>query len=348
MEVRELDLSEWGTALPDSKGEVFHRPAALSVLETYSPGYDLRLYGGFKGDRAVGLLPLFVRELPLGGRIVSSPPPGRHVPHLGPVVMTASPKQSKRERVNSRFVGGVLDLLDLDARSLLYVLSSPEYEDPRPFVWKDQSVNVSFTYDLDVGEQSPDDVLKTFSKSRRREIRNGADLEVTVGRGDVDDVRRVYDQTRNRFSEQDEYFGLSWPFVRDLYEELGDHARVYVARDPDGEFLSGILSLYSGDAASFWLGGVRTDYDGVSMNTLLHWEIVRDVAEDPELDGITRYDMVGAGEYRLSKYKSKFNPTLRQYYVVSSGGAKMEMAKSAYAGLSNVQSRVPDAVGFLL
>lgn len=340
MDIRELDLAEWGERLPESGFEVFHVPEALSVLDRHSTTGDLRLYGGFKGDRVVGLAPLFV-ERKFGLTVVSSPPPSMHVPHLGPLVMPASPKQSKCERVNQRFTQSVLEEVGTGSRTLLFVLCSPEYRDPRPYHWADQTVNVSFTYSLEVGAASPEEVIRSFSRSRRREIRNAEDLPVTIDVGTVEDARHVFEQTQSRFSEQNEYFGLTWPFVRDLVSALEDRARVYVARAPDGEFLSGIVALYSNDTASFWLGGVKSTYDNVSMNTVLHWEIVRDIAEDPALDSVTSYDMVGAGEYRLSKYKSKFGPDLVPYYVVESGGSVMSVAKSAYAGLEYLRSRLP-------
>jgi hypothetical protein len=340
VEIAELDFSEWGRLLPNSGFEVFHTPEALAVLDEHATTGDLTLYGGFKGDQVVGLAPLFVEEKSVGARVVASPPPSMHVPHLGPIVMPTSPKQSKCERVNRRFTEGVLEAVGVDARTLLFVLCSPEYEDPRPYHWADQSVDVSFTFRLDVGESSPDELLKSFSRSRRREIRDARDLDVGVEVGTVEDARRIFEQTEARFSEQNEYFGLTWPFVRDLVTELDDRARVYVARGPDREFLSGIVSLYSNDTASFWLGGVRSTYDDVSMNTLLHWEILKDLAEDPALDSVTTYDMVGAGEERLSKYKAKFGPTLEPYYVVESGGVFMSLAKWTYSGVEFVRSRL--------
>lgn len=330
MDIRELTPAEWARALPDSGYEVFHRPEALTVIEEFAPGYELSLYGGYKGDQVVALLPLFIKNYPLGSKIITSPPPGMHIPHLGPILMPTSPKQRKAEQVNNQFTQAILEELDLNSRSLFYMICSPEYADPRPFTWADHEVNVSFTYNVNVDEQAPDDVIKMFSRSQRREIRKSKDLDVSVVIGDIDDAREVYDQTQDRFSEQNEYFGVSWPLVRTLYNNLDDHVRVYVARGPNEEPLSGIICLYSNDAASYWLGGVRFDYKNISLNTLLHWAIIRDIAEDPTLDSITKYDMVGAGEYRLSKYKSKFNPELRRYYVVDSGGTKMRFVKAAY------------------
>jgi len=330
MNVERISLSTWDDKLEGTDYRVFHQPDVLTVLEDHADGGELRLYGGFKGDHLVGLLPAFVKRSALGAKIVSSPPPGMHVPHLGPLVMPTSPKVRKCERVNQKFTEGVLEELGIDSRSLVFVVCSPEYADPRPYKWNDLAVDVSFTYDVPIGDRDPEEILRDFSKSRRREIREGEKLDLTVETGDIADAKRIYEQTQERFADQDEYFGLTWPFVRDVIEALDGRCRVYVARDPDGEFLTGIVVLYSSDAGSFWLGGVRTTCEGVSMNSLIHWAIIRDIAADPELDDINKYDMVGAGEYRLSRFKSKFAPDLRPYYVVNSGGMKMRAAESAY------------------
>jgi hypothetical protein len=50
MRVRQLELSEWESALPAGGFEVFHLPDALEVLERFSDG-DLKLFGGFKGEQ---------------------------------------------------------------------------------------------------------------------------------------------------------------------------------------------------------------------------------------------------------------------------------------------------------
>jgi hypothetical protein len=60
------------------------------------------------------------------------------------------------------------------------------------------------------------------------------------------------------------------------------------------------------------------------------------------------YDLVGAGELRLTKYKSKFNPALRRYYVVTSGGAKMAMAIQTYEALGSIKTKAPEAVASIL
>lgn len=340
MNVELLSRSEWEDGLPDAGVQVFHYPELLSVLEEYSGAGELVLFGGYKGDRLVGMLPVFIKKHPLGMRVITSPPPGMHVPHMGPVLMPASPKVRKQERLNQTFIDGVMEQIGIDSRSMMFVVCSPAYDDPRPYRWDGFNVDVSFTYHVPADVDQPDELLATFSKSRRREIRKGAESDVTIERGDLEDARRVYEQTQERFAEQNEYFGVTWPYVRDVVLALDERSRIYVARDPAGEFLSGIIVLYSNETGSFWLGGVRTTYDNVSMNSLLHWNIIKDIIEHETLDSVQRYDMVGAGESRLSQFKSKFAPELQPYYVIDSGGLKMRAAKTAYRLRERVRQRV--------
>ncbi|MXR19616.1 GNAT family N-acetyltransferase [Halobacterium bonnevillei] len=330
MEIRQLSLAEWGDALPDSGFEVFHTPAALSVLADHSNG-ELRLYGGFKGEQPVGLFPVVVQDRAVG-RATLSPPPGFAVPRLGPLVMPVSPKRRKREQVNGRFAERVLAELDVDASTTLFRTVCPtSYPDPRPFVWSDLSLDTSFTYHLDVDED-PDAMLSSFSKSLRREIRDGLDLDVTVAVDGEDAVRQVFEQTRARYEEQDRGFTLEWSYVSDLARALAadDRCRTYVVQTADGDFLSGMIVLYSNDAAYYWLGGARTVHEGTSVNSLLHWRVICDIADGDPRESVDTYDLMGANTERLCRYKSKFGADLAPYYALESSGPGMTAAKTAY------------------
>ena len=335
MRVERLDISDWSDALPSEGVELFHTPEALSVLADHATG-ELRLYGGFKGQQPIGLFPTIVQDRSIGTAVLS-PPPGFGVPRLGPIVMPTSPKQRKREKVNSSFTEEVLEEIGVDdSLTLFRTVCGAGYADPRPYAWSDMDVDTKFTYVLDLEDADPDEVMKSFSKSLRREIRDGADLDVEIRREGVDGARAIYEDTRVRYREQDEAFPLSWEYVRDLVEALEevDRSRVYVARTPEGEFLSGITVLYSDDAGYFWQGGTRATYENVSVNSLLHWRVIEDIIEDPPMDSVTSYDLMGANTERLCRYKSKFCADLVPYYVVESQGPGMDVAKRAYRMVS--------------
>ncbi|WP_259519788.1 GNAT family N-acetyltransferase [Halanaeroarchaeum sp. HSR-CO] len=336
MDIERVDLDAWEQALPADGFEVFHTPEALRVLADHATG-ELQLYVGYKGDRPVGMLPVVVRERL--GRAVVSPPPGMGIPRLGPLVMPASPKRRKRERVARRFTESVLDTLDASGSGTLVRIICPvSCTDPRPFSWEGLSVEPSFTYSLDTAGSDPDELLASFSKSLRREIRDAQELDVSVSVEGMEAARTIFERTRDRYREQDRSYSMEWPYVRDLLGELAevDRRRVYVARDEDGEFLTGVTALYSNEAAYYWQGGARATYENVNVNSLVHWTILTDILEDPPIESVTRYDLVGANTERLCRYKSKFGADLEPYYVAETSGAGMSLAKRAYGTLDSI------------
>ena len=347
MRVERLTLDEWADALPASGFEVFHTAPALSVLDDHAAG-DLTLLGGFNGNQAVALVPLFVRRGPFETAMISSPPPGFNIPHLGPIAMPQSPKRRKREKQNGEFTERIVETLDADdSRTLFRTVCAPTYGDPRPYRWAGFDVDTAFTYRLGIDE-APDALLKSFSKSLRREIRDGEDADIVVSQGDIDGAEAVYWHTAARYAEQGEEMGSNWGYVHDLLEALDgeNRYRVYTAETVAGRFLGGIIVLYSNDCAYYWLGGARAVHDGVSVNSLLHWHIIRDVAEgevgndgrtdDAPLDSVSQYDLVGANTERLCRYKAKFGADLRHYYTIESAGPQMTLAKKAYERVNRV------------
>ncbi len=329
MELRQLTLEEWDDALPSTGIEAFHTAAALSVLDDHTTS-DLHLVGGYKGDRPVALLPVFVRSMG-PGKLVTSPPPGMGVPRLGPILMPASPKQSKREKVFRSFADLVVEEFDLDSYTTLSKITcQPVFGDPRPYVWNDLSLQTKFTYLLDASNSDPEEIRNGASKSLRREIRDATALGIEIRREGADAARRVFEQTRDRYSEQGRSYPLTWPYVRDLYNALDGMARVYVARSESGEFLTGVTVCYSPDAAYFWQGGGRTVHEGVAVNSLIHWEVLNDIAADPPTETVTAYDLYGANTERLCRYKSKFGAKLVPYYSLETDGYRMAVAERLY------------------
>ena len=335
MRVEELGLEDWGELLPARGFDVFHTQEALDVIDRHSPG-DLRLFGGFKGERAVGLFPVHVGSK-AGGRLLTSPPLRFGIYRLGPILMPASPKQRKQESTNKEFVRGVLDSVDADrAFTVFRTVCSPRYGDTRPFTWSGFDVTPSYTYQLDLADATPDQLLQSFSRGLRYDIRSRDDVDVSIRRAGMDAAERTYRSIAVRYSEQNRRVPLQWGFVRDLLDALGeDRSRVYVAESADGKFLSGMIILYSNDTAYFWNGGVKTTQASVSPNSLLHWRIIEDILTDPALEAIDQYDLYTANDERLVAYKSGFGGTLTVYYTIESKNTLMTVAKRAYRTLSS-------------
>ncbi len=330
MRVEQITFEEWGTELPKSGFEVFHLPEALSVITEHLDA-ECRLYAAKKGQETVGLLPLFIEERRVG-RAVLSPPPGLSIPRLGPLLMPNSPKLRKREQLNQALIEGVLEDVGADSSTTLFrMLTSLDYTDPRPLSWNGLDLDPKFTYVVDTADASSlESLMKRFSKSLRNKMRRLPEMDVRIRDEGRTGAVRIHEDVAERYLEQDKTPPVNRRFVEDLVDSLDDRYRAYVARDDEGTYLGGILTLYSNDLAYFWQGGVRNSYDGISVNTLVHRQILDDIVTEPELESITGYDLVGANTERLCEYKAKFCGELSEYYVAESSGVGMTTAKTAY------------------
>ena len=330
MRIEELELSEWGDLLPNEGFSVFHTPEALRAIDKHTTD-EMRLLGGFKGQESVGLCPLFIREAP-GVRAVLSPPMGYGIQRLGPILMPTSPKQGKREKLNRTFTEKIIESVDSSSPFTLFRIScSTRYTDPRPYGWSGFNIKPAFTYRLDLRSTTPDEVLKSFSKSLRREIRNGDETDISIQTEETAGARRIYEATQSRYTDQGKGFPLSWEFMRDLLEALNDRAQVYTAQSDEEGFLGGIIVLYSNDTAYFWKGGARSSQQNISVNSLLHWRIITDIIDDHQSrESIGYYDLHTANTERIVRYKSKFGGELVPYYQIESTGLPMAISKKVY------------------
>jgi hypothetical protein len=323
----DADLDAWDDRLASSPdGTVFHQLPFLRVLAEHT-GATLHPLVGFKGQEPVGLFPVF--ELTKGPVSTAfSPPPSIGIPYLGPVLLNYEKlKQRKFERLNRRFVGGVLDWLD-DHVGPKYtrVVSGVGYADSRPFQWNEFDVSPRFTYEIDL-TLGRDGLLEALSSDARGSIRNGDEASYDISNGGRDAVDYVVGRINSRYDEGDGGLRLPESFVTDLIERLPDgQLRVYEAT-VDGRRVSGRLTLHYGDTVTLWQGSPKPDHDlDVAINDLINWRSMVDGIEA----GKTRCDFIGANTPRLCRYKSKYNPTTRNYYEMESGTQVMTAVSSLY------------------
>ncbi|ELZ23715.1 hypothetical protein C475_15628 [Halosimplex carlsbadense 2-9-1] len=307
----EGDIQAWNDRVSRSpQGTLFHLYESLELQATYA-GATLHPLVGFKGEEPVGVFPLFeASKGPIRGAF--SPPPDLRIPHLGPAMLNMGKlKQRKRDRRRQRFVEGCFDWVESEvAPRYGHIRTSGRYDDLRPFKWNDWSATPSYTYIVDLNGGA-EELLGRFSSDARSNVRNADEdrYEITVGGGEA--IESILEQVSNRYNSQGIAFDLPTEFAVDLYERLPDgHLKPYVCR-VDGEFVGGMLILDFDDTVSRWQGGVRTDLDvGLPVNDLLDWRVMQDAIEA----GRSAYDLVGAENQRINRYKAKFNPELESFY----------------------------------
>ncbi|ELZ97996.1 hypothetical protein C440_02073 [Haloferax mucosum ATCC BAA-1512] len=318
---------EWDRYVEQScQASLFHQYDALELQAKYSNA-KLHLLVGFKTEEPVGLFPLFeIRKGPI--KTAFSPPPNIGVPYLGPVMFDAGNiKRRKFERRRNRFIEGCTEWVNSEiGPNYTHVRVGDYYTDMRTFQWGGCDVSPKYTYNVDL-TRGEDDLLMSFSRSARRNVRDGAEIIPKIEEGNRDDIRTILTLVKDRYEEQDMQFDVPPQFVLDLYDSLPDgQVRPYVFRY-NGSFVSGIVVLQYGRTIYRWLGGVRPEHDfGVDINDLLDWRIMRDGMQR----GMARYDLVGANNRRLNQYKSKYNPDLVTFYQIEHGALPVRTVAHLY------------------
>lgn len=321
------DRDRWNRAVERSPGAtVLHRHEALSIMAEHSGTRAVPLMG-FDGDELVGLFPAFaLSKGPVTA--VFSPPPHLWVQKLGPAFVDADglePHEAERRR--HAFLDAAFEWLQAELRPrYVRVLTSDRSDDPRPFAWNGFDVTPEYTYVTDL-RPGADELLSRFSSDARRNVREaeGTDYEVVLGDGG--DVIDIMEQVIRRYEEQDVPFAVPPEFPRALHDRLPEGSiRPYVIR-VGGEFRGGLIAYDDGETVGRWYGGVKPGDDvDLSVNDLLDWHVMRDAIER----GRSFYDLIGAGDPRLNRYKAKFAPELRTFFRAERTSLPMEALMGAY------------------
>ena len=311
-----LERTPWATP--------FHRAEALHVFAAHS-GATLHKLVGYKGQEPVGAFPVFTLAR---GPVTAaySPPPGLSVHNLGPLPMNLDKlKRRKRDRRHRRFLDAALAWVD-ERTSPRYwnVRTVLEYDDARPFQWRDYDVTPRYTYVIDL-ETTPDELLGRFSSDLRRKVRREYDVTYEVTEEGPEAIDAIVESTRRRHEEQGESFPVTAAFVRQLADWLPDGTiRPYVCRI-DGEFVGGLIDVEDDTFAGAWIADGKTDAP-VPVNDLLEWQVCLDAIDR----GRRGFDLMGANHERIYSYKAKFAPDLVPYLSVKKRSAGVNVASKLY------------------
>lgn len=330
VEIERIDGSDneiWNRLVEQSPHTcLFHRHEALSVQAEHADTAVHPLVG-YVGEEPIGLFPLF--ELTRGPiRTAFSPPPELRVSYLGPALLNGDGlKQRKLERRQRQFIDGCFEWADSEFDPKYgHIRIHGCYDDLRPFLWNGCDVTPSYTYlvDLSLG---PEDLLMSFSRDARSNIQDGEEETFTIEEGGQTAISDIIEQVNNRYESQDIDYHVTPSFVKELAAGLPDGSVRPYALQVDGEFIGGLLALDDGDTVYRWQGGVRTDIDiDLPVNDLLDWHVM---TEAMERDRET-YDLVGADNPRINRYKAKFNPELVPFYTVERGSPVITSLAHAY------------------
>ena len=318
------DVDEWDSLVARSETTTpFHRYDALGAIADHTR-CELHPLVGYVGQEPAGLFPVFERTIgPVSAAF--SPPPDEKIPYLGPAMfVNPQMKRRKRERRHRRFVEAALDYVDdRIAPRFVNVRTAVGYDDPRPFLWNAFSPTPRYTYHVDL-TKGPDELLAEAGSDLRSNVRKTDDdaFEITTG-GRVG-MEQVLTNVRRRHEDQGVSYNVTPGLVRDLARVAPDAFTSYLCT-VDDSFVGGMIVASDDDTVYRWQSFAQFDAS-VPVQDLLDWHVVSEAIDD----GIETYDLVGANDQRLCKYKAKFAPDVETYYRLHRNGPMMEAIAKIY------------------
>jgi hypothetical protein len=307
-------------ASPD--GTVFHRWELLHIVERHS-GYRLLPYGVYRGNELMTLFPLFHRKDPFFSSVFA-PPPQTCVPYLGPLM--SGPSSRAKPSTRESYLHTAVREVDAEIRKLapnyVYLQLPPGHYDIRPYKWQDYREVTNFTYLIDISRPQ-EQILASFDQNARRFIRDAGGLGLEVRRSF--DTGTFCDVMRKRYAEMGLTFPLLSPgYLKDLLEAFPAEIQMYFLCRGDEIVSLIVVSLCQGRMI-YWIGNARTG-SNINGNEYLIWELIKKAKEE----GCTGFEIQGAGDQRLWKFKSKFNPQLEVCYALCQKDRRGHVAEWAY------------------
>ena len=325
----EIDLvrnaEEWNDFVQTSgNATIFHEWDWLRIAEEFSKS---KLYplAGYKGSEPVVIMPVFVRRSG-GFRLAFSPPPHLAIPYMGPLVLNDTTLKTSIIEYNYRYFVRAFDEFVSNEINADYtrITTPPGIIDVRPFKWRKYESEPFYSYIINL-KRSNDEIWMSLEKKLRQNVKKAGKLNFEIYRGGLKELMKVIDLVNSRYAEQNREPDVDPDYLKSIYGTFEDKVRVYVV-EYESEIVTGIVDLAYRKTASSWIGNPKVTVSGTYPNDLLNWHVIRDSLNE----GFEYYEIIGANTERLTEFKTRYNPGLNIYFMVTKAGVTARMAERFY------------------
>ena len=317
----EKDAREWNRIVENSPhGTIFHTWKWLKIAEKYSRA---KLYPliGFKNGTLIGILPLFHIKKAFF-HLLFSPPPNVDIPFLGPLVISAENRQNE---LYLEFVRAVHDFTyDKLNPDYLSTTLPPGQNDLRQYIRCGYLVDPRFNYVFDLCS-GKNELWQNLKKQTRKNI-NKAKEKLEVVEGNIKDIRLIFSQLEDRYKDQKRGFNSSLGYLEVVYSTFGRDILILKA-EMGGKYVAGLINIIYKDKVYSWIGNAKTNLPSTYPNDLLLWTSIEYGCDN----GLKTFYEIGAGNPRLVRFKSNFNPTLNVNFNLKKGSVLLNFIERAYA-----------------
>jgi hypothetical protein len=294
-------------------GTVFHTSKWLETICKYD-NFTLEMLGGYKGQKLVGIFPIFIKK----GKWINSafsPPPISLTPYGGPLFDIKNTNQDKRESLQFSFIHAVDRYLSGEKINHMNFITTFPFEDVRLFMWHRYAASPKYTYIANL-ITSKDTLWQTLGKNKRSKIRKGQENKsITIKSlspsGEfIDMFWDLWEKTHKRSN-------IKVPLIKKLLKDI-----IFMLYPDNLAILAGYyeseiaaINLYphsNNKRIHYWLGASDSNFWKYHVPDLLQWRGIQFAIEN----GFATMDLVGANVPSIAKFKVGFNPVVKVYYQI--------------------------------
>ena len=183
---------------------------------------------------------------------------------------------------------------------------------PRKKTKNFEEIQPRYVFRLDVAGKTEDEIFAAFHNKTRYNVRLSTRKGVTSEIGTREDLPRFH-EIMMETGLRDGFVIRSLEYFQKMYDALGDHIRLYVAKY-QGQIISATLAILYGNKVWYLYGASSNQFRNVMPNYLLQWDMIKwaieekcdiydfrgvsgDIDESNPLYGLYRFKKGFSGEF---------------------------------------------------
>jgi hypothetical protein len=311
VELSQSDLSQWDALVDDSShGTIFHKTGWLNACAR-SLKKKVKIFGCFQDGHLVGGTSLFLENKKFGFVPVASST--CTMTPFGGFVLSAplSAGVHKQETFSRKIIESLIREIKKEHFFSVRIQNSPDFLDIRPFIVNGWKSRVLYAYSVNLEDNLESHADLQVKKNIRKAEKNGITIE------SFSDISRYY----TLFSEMNARKDLKIPAPKDLFTEIYSFisnfncGEMVAAKTPENEMACAEIVVWDNKKAYRWAAASDARFLDSGAPSLLLFNILKRMQER----GVPKINLMGANTTQLSRFLSRFNPTLVPYYQIQSG-----------------------------
>jgi hypothetical protein len=264
-----------------------------------------------KGGKISAVMPYFLRKR-MGITLIKQP---KLTQTLGLIVnYPEGQKCYKKLSFEKKIIEEILSMLP--KFGYFSMAFNYRFENMLPFIWKDFSVRVQYTY---VVEKFGDEKL---TDNRRRRIKKAIKYGVSVF--ESDDIEKFYTLNKKTFERQQKKIPYDFIFVKKLYEACKKHQAVKLlfAKDTKENVIAAGFFLFDDMTVYYLMGGIDPNYKDLGGMDLVLYTGIKFAMREKKV-----FDFEGSMIEEIERYFRSFGAQQRPYYVLEKTPSRLMKLK---------------------